>query len=146
MGVPNPPKRQDRKALHYLETLARELLTDPRVPVRDAADAELYARALVIVALFGEAERQLFQEVYVSHTEGECLYELRSACACEGKDQLCLILDQIMVETGEPSILTAAMMQVIRDESWRPVQQALQAQGFTANNFVWWAFDPEAEA
>jgi hypothetical protein len=127
----------------YLEELKSRLLSDRQDPAQDAASAELYATAMVIVALFGEEERQLLREVYHAHTEGECLYEVRIACACEAQDQLCLILDQVMTQPQIVRSMAAFMMDVIEKERWRPVQEEMAERRFTADNFVWWAFDPD---
>lgn len=148
MAIPDPPKRRDRKALLYLEELAARVLQDPRVPARDAASASFYAQALVVVAFFSEAERQLLYQVIQSHTEGACLDELQAACACDEEDQLCLVLEQMMVQNPSRDPLTDRliidqMMHVIEQENWRPVAQELREREFTADNFVWWAFDPD---
>jgi hypothetical protein len=68
---------------------------------------------------------------------------MRAACACEDKDPLCLILDQIMAETSDSQLLAAYLMQAIESESWRSVQQDLKDRKLTADNFVWWSFDPD---
>ena len=141
MGVPEPPNRRDRKAIQYLEDLKVQFLANPNVPVRDAESAQLYAWAVVVVALFDDAERELFKEVYGAHTEGECLYEIRTACACEGKDQLCLILDQIMADDALATRMGTYMMTCIEDGSWQEVQLILKKNRFTPENFLWWSFE-----
>ncbi len=143
MGIPEPPKRRDRRALRYLDELKARALADPTLPVHDEVSATLYVWALVVAAFFGEKERRLFRQVYEAYTEGECLYEMRAACACEDKDPLCLILDQIMAETSDSQLLAAYLMQAIESESWRSVQQDLKDRKLTADNFVWWSFDPD---
>ncbi len=142
MAIPDPPKRRDRKALLYVEELKHHILADPSIPARDESAAELYATALVVAAFFGEQERQLFREIYSAYTAGECLFEMREACACEGHDQLCLILDRIVAETDDVQRLARYMMEIIEAGRWRPVQKELESRGFTASNFVWWSFDP----
>ncbi|MDF1515136.1 MAG: hypothetical protein P1S60_15100 [Anaerolineae bacterium] len=141
MGVPEPPNRRERKAVQYLDDLKVQCLTDPLVPVEDEESAQMYAWALVVVALFDESERELFEEVYGAYTDGECLYELRTACACEGKDQLCLILDQIMADKTLAQRMGEYMMACIRNESWRKVQSVLKKNRFQPESFLWWSYD-----
>jgi hypothetical protein len=141
VGVPEPPNRRDRKAIQYLEDLQVQFLANPSAHVNDDETAQLYAWAVVVVALFDDAERELFRQVYDSHTEGECLYEVRTACACEGKDQLCLILDQIMSDGPLAKRMGKYMMSCIEDDSWKDVQAVLKENRFTPENFLWWSFD-----
>ena len=141
MGVPEPPNRRDRKALQYLEDLKVQFLTNPDSLVHDAETAQLYAWAVVVVALFDNAERELFKQVYGAYTEGDCLYEIRTACACEGKDQLCLILDQIMADDVLATRMGKYMMASIEDGSWQEIQSILKKNRFTPENFLWWSFD-----
>ena len=141
MGVPEPPNRRDRKAIQYLEDLQTQILANPQAPVHDAESARLYTWALVVVALFDDAERELFEQVYDAYTEGECLYEMRTACACNGKDQLCLILDQIMADTALATRMGKYMMASIKDGSWRVIHAVLKKNRFQAENFLWWAYD-----
>jgi hypothetical protein len=141
VGVPEPPNRRDRKAIQYLEDLQAQLLSNPNTQVHDAESAQLYAWAVVVVALFDDAERELFKQVYSAYTEGECLYELRTACACDGKDQLCLILDQIMADEAMATRMGKYMMACIADESWRKVRSVLKKNRFTPDNFLWWSFE-----
>ena len=141
MGVPEPPNRRDRKAVQYLDDLKAQRLANPQAHVHDEESAQLYAWAMVVVALFDDAERELFQRVYGAYTEGECLYELRTACACDGKDQLCLILDQIMADVEVTVRMGEYMMACIDDESWLEVQAVLKKNRFEAENFLWWTYD-----
>lgn len=141
MGVPEPPNRRDRKAIQYLEDLQTQFLASPKAPVHDAESAQFYTWALVVVALFDDAERELFKQVYDAYTEGECLYEIRTACACDGKDQLCLILDQIMADKALATRMGKYMMACIEDESWREIHSVLKKNRFQAENFLWWAYD-----
>ncbi|MGC9348972.1 MAG: hypothetical protein ACP5JG_12585 [Anaerolineae bacterium] len=142
MVIPDPPKRRDRKAMLYLEELKSRILADRQVPVEDEASATLYAIAMVVVAFFGDEERELLREVYHARTEGECLYEVRTACACDDKDQLCLILDYMMTQPRTVSSMVDYMMDVIETEGWRSVQEEMKERRFAAGNFVWWAFQP----
>ncbi len=142
MGIPNPPKRRDRKAIQYVEELKVQARADPSLQIDNDDDAQLYAWALVVVALFGEEERALFREVYEAYAQGECLEEMREACACENNDQLCLILDRIVAE-GPTARMAAYMDEILKHERWRPIQQALATRKFKADNFVWWRFDPD---
>jgi hypothetical protein len=142
MGIPNPPKRRDRKAIQYVEALQAQVYADPTLQIEDEGAAQLYAWALVVVALFGDEERALFQEVYEAYAQGECLEEVRVACACEGKDQLCLILDRIVAE-GTTTRMADYMAEILENERWRPIQQAMTERKFKADNFVWWRFDPD---
>jgi hypothetical protein len=141
VGVPEPPNRRDRKAIQYLEDLKVQFLSNPDSYVDDDETAQLYAWAVVVVALFDDAKRDLFKQVYSAYTEGECLSEVRTACACEGKDQLCLILDQIMADDALATRMGRYMMACIEDESWRDVQTVLKKNRFTPDNFLWWSFD-----
>ncbi len=141
MGVPEPPNRRDRKAIQYLEDLKIQFLANPNAPVHDDESAQLYAWAVVVIALFDDTERELFKRIYDEYTEGECLYEVRTACACEGKDQLCLILDQIMADDELATRMGKHMMTCIEDESWQGIQSVLKKNRFTPENFLWWSFD-----
>jgi hypothetical protein len=141
VGVPEPPNRRDRKAIQFLDDLQAQFLANPGGPVHDPESAQLYAWAVVVVALFNDAERELFKQVYDAYTEGECLYEVRTACACEGKDQLCWILDQIMADESLATRMGQYMMTCIEDGSWRKVQSVLKRNRFTPENFLWWSFD-----
>ncbi len=141
MGIPEPPNRRDRKAIQYLEDLQTQILARHTALVHDAESAQLYTWALVVVALFDDGERELFVQVYNAYTEGECLYEMRTACACNGKDQLCLILDQIMADKALATRMGEYMMASIQDESWREIQVVLKENRFQAENFLWWAYD-----
>jgi hypothetical protein len=141
VGVPEPPNRRDRKAIQYLEDLKVQFLSDPAVPVPDDESAQLYAWAVVVVALFGDKERELFKQVYGAYTEGECLYEIRTACACDGKEQLCLILDQIMADKAMAARMGEYMMASIESGSWQEIQTVLKKNRFTPENFLWWAFE-----
>ena len=141
MGVPEPPNRRDRKAIQYLEDLKSQFLADPNAPAHDEESAQLYAWAVVVVALFDDTERELFKEVYGAYTEGECLYEIRTACACDGKDQLCLILDQIMADDALATRMGKYMMTSIETESWQGIQSVLKKNKFTPENFLWWSFE-----
>ena len=141
MGVPEPPNRRDRKAIQFLDDLQAQVLANPEAAVNDAESAQLYAWAVVVVALFSDAERKLFSDIYSAHTQGECLYEVRTACACDGDDQLCLILDQIMADERLAARMGAYMMNAIEDGSWRKVQAVLKKNRFKPENFLWWSFD-----
>jgi len=141
VGVPEPPNRRDRKAIQYLDDLKAQFLANPETPAHDTESAQLYAWALVVIALFDDTERALFKQVYGAYTEGECLYEIRTACACDGKDQLCLILDQIMAEKALAARMGKYMMACIKDESWREIQSFLKKNRFQAENFLWWSYD-----
>jgi hypothetical protein len=142
MGIPDPPKRKDRKAIRYVQELQTQALTDPTLQIDDEDAAQLYAWALIVVALFGDEERALFREIYDAYAQGECLEEVRVACACEGKDQLCLILDRIVAE-GATAQMAGYMVEILEHERWRPVRQAIEDRKFKADNFVWWRFDPD---
>jgi len=48
-----------------------------------------------------------------------------------------------MAETSDSQLLAAYLMQAIESESWRSVQQDLKDRKLTADNFVWWSFDPD---
>ncbi len=143
MGIPDPPKRRDRKAIQYVAELRTQARTDPALQIEDEDAAQLYAWALIVVALFGEKERALFQEVYAAYAQGECLDEVREACACdENKDQLCLILDRIVAE-GATTRMADYMADILEHERWRPIQQTMTERKFKADNFVWWRFDAD---
>lgn len=142
MGIPDPPKRRDRKAIQYVEELKAQARTDPVLQIEDDDEAQLYAWALIVVALFGEKERTLFQEVYKAYAQGECLEEMREVCACEDNDQLCLILDRIVAE-GPTAQMAAYMAEILEHERWRPIRDAMEIRKFKADNFVWWRFDPD---
>jgi hypothetical protein len=145
MGIPNPPKRKDRKAIQYVEELQAQALIDPALKIEEEDDAQRYAWALIVVALFGEEERALFREVYDAYAQGECLEEVRDACACgEKKDQLCLILDRIVAE-GQTRRMAAYMAEILEQERWRPIRQMIEDRKFKADNFVWWRFDPDQQ-
>ena len=142
MGIPDPPKRRDRKAIRYVEELQAQALGDPSLQIDNDADAQLYAWAMVVSALFGEEERGLFREIYNTHARGECMEEMKEACACEDDDQLCLILDRIVGEGGTTRMATY-MAEILEHERWRPVRQVMEDRKFDADNFVWWRFDPD---
>lgn len=143
MGVPNPPSRRDRKAIQFLSHLERRIMANPQIPVRSYKAAELYAQAMVIAALFSEQDRALFLKVYTAYTEGECLAEVRVACACESRDQLCLILDAIMSDEALSQTIAAYLKHTLETQTWKVIEPEIRSGRFTADNFVWWYFNPD---
>mgnify|MGYP006308409093 CR=1 FL=1 len=145
MGIPNPPKRKDRKAIRYVEELQAQARADPSLKIENDDQAQRYAWALIVVALFGEEERALFQEVYDTYSQGDCLEEVRNVCACdETNDQLCLILDRIVAE-GATTQMATYMADIIERERWHPIRHAIEDRKFKADNFIWWRFDPDKQ-
>jgi hypothetical protein len=143
MGVPDPPNRRQKRAARYIEELTAQIRANS-ISARHDEQITLYVWALIIVALFGDEERALFAHTYRSEIEGqtECLAEVREHCSCEGKEQLCQILDNVLATLSTDHRVADFMMEIIQQQSWSAIQTELKARKLRAEDFVWWTFDP----
>lgn len=139
MAIARPMKRKEKKAIRFLDTLIEEAQADPRYPVRSLHQAQEFAQALILAALFKPAERVLFAALYERReeiTDEELNSELDDLCERQGEEHLCRVIAWIFAGRSD-ELLMHYIMQIIEEELWQSVARELQAQGLKTEHFMW---------
>ncbi|MBN1261368.1 MAG: hypothetical protein JXB35_11890 [Anaerolineae bacterium] len=130
--------RKQKHAMAYLDDLSRRARADPALDIHTHKEATIFAWALILVALFSDAERALLTELYEIHAEtGSDPQEVHSFCIEQQRLDLCRILEQIFLEHGEARKLTEFMKRAIDEQWWRPVHDHIKAQDLEVRHFLW---------
>ncbi|MFP4343885.1 MAG: hypothetical protein ACLFU8_04230 [Anaerolineales bacterium] len=139
MAIARPMKRKEKKAIRFLDTLIEEVQANPRYPVRGLRQAQDFAQALVLAALFNPAERELFATLYERRdqiTDEEIDSEIGNLCEQQGEEHLCRVIAWIFAGRSDDRLMHY-LMRTLEDDLWQPVAEELRAQGLTTEHFMW---------
>jgi hypothetical protein len=140
MAIPPPPKRKERKAARYMNELTNRVLADTSLGIRDEARAERFAWALILAALFTEAERELFKQLYEQRatlTDRDREAKIRALCKRQGKTRLCDIINRMFAEDAPGRELIHFIAKVVDEDLWSPIAGEIADRKFRRDHFLW---------
>ena len=140
MAIAPPPKRKERKAARYIETLTNRVLVDPSLGLEDKESAGHFAQALVLAALFNEDERALFMRLYDRRSALTDRYrkaEIKALCEKQGKAHLCDLIDRMFAEDPAGRELIHFIARVLDEALWPPIAEEIAERRFRRDHFLW---------